>query len=167
MTVRGHSGHSEILLDKEKNAAEGQVRSIYTADCLQPVVRVLESTNLPFTSNRFFTLEVLPVRISVTRTSNWNTVEISSFFQNQLELLLADLLLIPVHKLLFCSLSNSRDIPRWNNHWRAFSRAESKFFSGATIFFPHSRAKNNISIYRVLANINLKVPHRTNHRLRS
>ena len=47
---------AKTLLDKGKNTADGEVRTIYTADCLQPVVRILESTvaKLPLYIAEFF-----------------------------------------------------------------------------------------------------------------
>lgn len=37
----------KALLDKECNTAEGDVRNMYTADCIQTVVGILEGTKLP------------------------------------------------------------------------------------------------------------------------
>ena len=99
-------------------------------------------------------------------------LEISGIFQNHLEVLLADLLVTLVYELLLlaCSVCNSHDIPKWDKHWRAFSRAELKFSSDSVIFlkfFSRTHKQKNISIYSLLAGINLLAWDRTNHRLRS
>jgi len=87
-----YSGYKALktLLDKRKNTAEGEVRIIYTSDCLQSVaawnsfvqVRVI-------LRSRFYQSGLLEL-----------VIEISGFFQNQLEVVLAGVLLIPVYKLL-------------------------------------------------------------------
>ena len=37
----------KALLDKECKTAEGDMRNMYNADCVQTVVRILEGTKLP------------------------------------------------------------------------------------------------------------------------
>ena len=44
----------KTLLDIGKNSTDGEVRTIYTSDCLQPVVGILESTKLSLYKQEFF-----------------------------------------------------------------------------------------------------------------
>ena len=110
----------------------------------------MQTAEVPFNGHITITTEVLPIRISFTRTSTWNIRLFPEPFGSTASRSPRD---TSVRIGLVCSVRNSRYIPKWDRHWRAFSRAESKFSSDSVIFlfkklilFPHSRAKKCIDL---------------------
>ena len=112
------------------------------------------------------TQEVLPVKISLTRTSSWNiglfpkpvgSTASGSFTDTRVEI------------ALVCSERNSRDIPNGDKHRSAFLRTESKVSLEGFYFslkcFPACTNVRNLSVDSWLAGINLLAPHRTNEKL--
>ena len=91
------------------------------------------SCTMLFNGRTTITTEVSPVRVSLTRTSTWNIRLFPKPFGSTASRFPRD---TSVWIALVCSVRNSRDIPKWDKQWRAFSKAESKFFSDSGRHFP-------------------------------